>query len=87
MDIRFFNVRDQFREMSDQRLANVLAWNYFYTMVEMISASPFYPIRVFTTDQVATESLAISATDGNYTPGTVVNIPATVSGGIGTYHQ
>lgn len=87
MDIRFFNVRDQFREMSDQRLANVLAWNYFYTMVEMISASPFYPIRVFTTDQVATMNLAISAEGGTYTPGTVVNISATVSGGTGTYRQ
>lgn len=87
MDIRFFNVRDQFREMSDQRLANVLAWNYFYTMVEMISASPFYPMRVFTTDQVATESLTISAKGGAYTPGTVTNIQATVTGGTGAYHQ
>lgn len=87
MDIRFFNVRDQFREMSDQRLANVLAWNYFYTMVEMISASPFYPIRVFTTDAVATETLTITAKGGTYKPGTVVSIPATVTGGTGTYHQ
>lgn len=87
LDVRFFNVRDQFREMSDQRLANVLAWNYFYTMVEMISASPFYPIRVFTTDEVATESLSISASGGTYTPGTVVSIPATVTGGSGSYHQ
>lgn len=87
LDIRFFNVRDQFREMSDQRLANVLAWNYFYTMVEMISASPFYPIRVFTTDVVATQSLTISAKEGTYTPGTVVNIPATVTGGTGKYRQ
>lgn len=87
MDIRFFNVRDQFREMSDQRLANILSWNYFYTMVEMISASPFYPIRVFTTDTVATTSLSITANGGNYTPGEVVTIPATVTGGMGIYHQ
>lgn len=87
LDIRFFNVRDQFREMSDQRLANVLAWNYFYTMVEMISASPFYPIRVFTTDAVATQTLAISAEPGTYTPGTVVNIEASVKGGTGKYRQ
>lgn len=87
MDIRFFNCRDQFREMSDQRLANILSWNYFYTMVEMISASPFYPIRVFTTDTVATSSLSITASGGTYTPGTVVDIPATVTGGTGTYHQ
>lgn len=89
MDIRFFNVRDQFREMSDQRLANILSWNYFYTMVEMVSASPFYPIRVFTTDTVATSSLGINASNATYTKGTgeVITIPATVTGGTGTYHQ
>lgn len=87
MDIRFFNVRDQFREMSDQRLANILSWNYFYTMVEMISASPFYPLRVFTTDTVATSSLSITATGGTYNQGEVITIPATVTGGTGTYHQ
>lgn len=87
MDIRFFNCRDQFREMSDQRLANILSWNYFYTMVEMISASPFYPIRVFTTETVATASLSITASGGTYTPGTVVDVPATVTGGTATYHQ
>lgn len=87
MDIRFFNCRDLFREMSDQRLANILSWNYFYTTVEIISASPFYPMRVFTTDTVATSSLSITASGGTYTPGTVVDIPATVTGGTGTYHQ
>lgn len=87
MDIRFFNVRDQFREMSDQRLANILSWNYFYTMVEMISASPFYPMRVFTTDTVATSSLSIAANGGTYNQGEVITIPATVTGGTGTYHQ
>lgn len=87
MDVRFFNVRDQFREMSDQRLANILSWNYFYTVVEMVSASPFYPMRVFTTDTVATSSLSITASNANYTAGEVVTIPATVTGGTGTYHQ
>lgn len=87
MDVRFFNVRDQFREMSDQRLANILSWNYFYTMVEMVSASPFYPMRVFTTDTVATSSLSITASNTTYTAGEVVTIPATVTGGTGTYHQ
>lgn len=87
MDVRFFNVRDQFREMSDQRLANILSWNYFYTVVEMVSASPFYPMRVFTTDTVATSSLSITASNATYTAGEVVTIPATVTGGTGTYHQ
>ena len=64
-----------------------LSWNYFYTMVEMISASPFYPIRVFTTDTVATSSLSITASGGTYTQGEIITIPATVTGGTGTYHQ
>ena len=85
-DVRFFNCRDQFREMSDQRLANILSWNYFYTMVEMISPSPFFPIRVFTTDTVADTGVTVTVTGGTYTPGTTVEVPYTVTGGTGTYH-
>lgn len=83
-DIRFFNAREQFREMSDQRLANILSWNYFYTMVEMISPSPFYPIRVFTTDEV-NEPTGITFSAGNYTAGTEQELTATLTGGAGTY--
>lgn len=86
VDARFFNCREQFREISDQRLANILSWNYFYTMVEMISASPFYPIRVFTTDQVA-EPTTLTVTAGTYTAGGEVQVKAALSGGTGTYHQ
>lgn len=85
-DVRFFNVRDQYREMTDQRLANVLSWNYFYTMVEMISASPFYPIRVFTTDKVV-ENPTISVTATQYTPGETVDLGVKVTGGTGTQHE
>lgn len=85
-DVRFFNCREQFREMSDQRLANILSWNYFYTMVEMISPSPFFPIRVFTTDVVANSGVTVTVTGSNYTPGTTVKVPYTVTGGTGTYH-
>lgn len=83
-DVRFFNVRDQLKEMSDQRLANVLSWNYFYTQVEMISASPFYPIRVFTTDAVVKDP-TIAITTGTYTPGQTKEIIVTLTGGTGTY--
>ena len=86
VDARFFNCREQFREISDQRLANILSWNYFYTLVEMISASPFYPIRVFTTDQVATPT-AITFNAGTYTAGGETSLSATLTGGTGTYHQ
>lgn len=85
-DVRFFNCRDQFREMSDQRLANILSWNYFYTMVEMISPSPFFPIRVFTTDTVANTGVTVKVTGRTYTPGTTVEVPYSVTGGTGTYH-
>lgn len=89
VDVRFFKVREQLREISDQRLANVLSWNYFYTLFEMVSASPFYPIRVFTTDVVATSNLTITANSGTYNSDldNEVEIPATVTGGTGTYHQ
>lgn len=63
LDIRFFNCRQQFREMTAQQLANILKWNYFYTNVEMISASPFYPIRVFTTDTIS-DTLTINLKSG-----------------------
>lgn len=85
-DVRFFNVRDQFNEMTDQRLANVLSWNYMYTQVEMVSASPFYPIRVFTTDKVV-DTPTLNVTDGTYTPGQTQEVKVTVTGGTGTYHQ
>lgn len=85
-DVRFFNVRDQFKEMTDQRLANVLSWNYFYTQVEMVSASPFYPIRVFTTDTVV-QNPTITIVDGTYTAGDTVEVAVSVTGGTGTYHQ
>ena len=87
--VRFFKVREQLREISDQKLANVLSWNYFYTLFEMVSASPFYPIRVFTTDAVATSGLTISVNPGTYKSDldNEVKIPATVTGGTGTYHQ
>lgn len=85
-DVRFFNVRDQFKEMTDQKLANVLSWNYFYTQVEMVSASPFYPIRVFTTDSVV-ETPTLTVATGTYTAGQTQEVEVTVSGGTGTYHQ
>lgn len=85
-DVRFFNVRDQFKEMTDQKLSNVLSWNYFYTQVEMVSASPFYPIRVFTADTVV-ETPSLSVATGTYTAGHTQEVAVTVSGDTGTYHQ
>lgn len=86
-DIRFFRVRDQFREISDQKLANILSWNYFYTMVEQVSLSPFYPIRVFTTDTVPVESDTTTVTfnAGTYTQGTEQKLTASVTVSGKTY--
>lgn len=85
-DVRFFNVRDQFKEMTDQKLANVLSWNYFYTQVEMVSASPFYPIRVFTTDTVV-EKPTLTVATGTYGTGLTQEVEVTVSGDTGAYCQ
>lgn len=84
-DVRFFRIREQFKRFTHQEIANTLNWNHFYTVVEMISASPFYPICVFTTDQVAQET-TVTASAQTYTPGEDVKIVASLTGGTGTYH-
>lgn len=89
LDVRFFNCRDQFREMTSQQLPNILKWNYFYTLVEMISASPFYPIRVFTTDTIS-EKLTITVNNeagSVLTPNTNISLTQYVTSvtGTGTY--
>lgn len=84
-DVRFFRIREQFKRFTHQEVANTLNWNHFYTVVEQISASPFYPICVFTTDQVATET-TVTASAQTYTAGEEVKIVASLTGGTGTYH-
>lgn len=85
VDIRFFRIRDQFKRFTHQEVANTLNFNHFYTVSEMISASPFYPICVFTTDQVAQET-TVTAESQTYTPGENTKIVASLTGGDGTYH-
>lgn len=84
-DVRFFRIREQFKRFTHQEVANTLNWNHFYTVVEQISASPFYPICVFTTDQVARDT-SVTASAQTYTPGEDVKIVASLTGGGGTYH-
>lgn len=52
----------------------------------MVSASPFYPIRVFTTDTVV-EAPTLSVKKGTYTAGQTQEVEVTVTDGTGTYHQ
>lgn len=80
VDIRFFQVRDHFRQLTDQMLATILAWNFFYTIAEMISPSPFYPVRVFTTEDVSTSGQSIECTETKYSAGSVKDIVASATG-------
>lgn len=84
-DVRFFRIREQFKRFTHQEVANQLNWNHFYTVVEQISASPFYPICVFTTEQVATET-TVTASAQTYTAGGETKIVASLTGGTGAYH-
>lgn len=64
LDIRCFRVRDHFREIGYTNNVGSLFYNYFLTIFEMISFSPFYPIRVFTSDNVGLTSIApVNITD------------------------
>lgn len=78
-DIRFFNVREQFREFTDNMNGASLNWNYFYTVVEMISASPFYPCVVFTTD-ASTVTTVTGTNITGYTAGTEYTLAYTITG-------
>lgn len=83
-DIRFFNVREQFREFTDNYNGASLNWNYFYTVVEMISASPFYPCVVFTTEDVSVTT--ITGTDiADYVAGSEYTLQYEVAGATGKY--
>lgn len=83
-DIRFFNVREQFREFTDNYNGASLNWNYFYTLVEMISASPFYPAVVFTTQ--ASDVTGITGTNiTGYAPNTEYTLEYTITGTSGNY--
>lgn len=78
-DMRFFNVRENFKTMSDSKNGAALTWNYFYTISEMFSYSPFFPVIVFTTENItSTEINAINVT--NVKKGADVEIKANVTG-------
>ena len=59
-DMRFFNVRENFRTLTDSRNGAALTWNYFYTMSEMFSYSPFFPCIIFTTDTVGLTTVSVT---------------------------
>ncbi|UWI19691.1 MAG: hypothetical protein [Bacteriophage sp.] len=72
VDKRFFKIREQYRMMVQDNVNRGLRWNSTYTVKEMFSYSLFYPIIVFTTEEVVASE--INATDvENATVGTDVD--------------
>lgn len=84
LDIRFFRCRNQFREISYAYNSASLFYNYFLTLSEQISASPFYPMRIFTSDTVGLESIA-GKNVSNAKAGTTVDINVTETAGGNAY--
>lgn len=57
VDKRFFKIREQYRLMVQDNVNRGLRWNSTYTVKEMFSYSLFYPIIVFTTEDVLISSM------------------------------
>lgn len=81
-DMRWFKVRENFRTMSDSRNGAALTWNYFYTLSQMYSYSPFFPMIIFTTAENAVETITVEDTTAS--KGTTVEIKASASNSGGT---
>lgn len=77
-DRRWFRIRDNYRTMSNQGNGASLTWNYFYTVSEMFSVSPFMPAVVFTKETPGVTSITINTTE--YTAGSQVKLDCTVVG-------
>lgn len=78
VDKRFFKIREQYRLMVQDNVNRGLRWNNTYTVKEMFSYSLFYPIIVFTTENVLVSS--INATNkGSVKAGTDVDFSANFS--------
>lgn len=82
-DMRFFNVREQYRIMGEAQNPTGLYWNTFYTLSEMFSYSPFFPVIALTTDTVSVTS--ISTQDVTADKGAQVNLVTSVTGSNGAY--
>ena len=78
-DMRFFNVRENFKTLSDSKNGAALSWNYFYTVSEMFSYSPFFNCIAFTKDAVDL-SPVISVENATTTRNSTVTLKIDVSG-------
>lgn len=84
VDRRWFRIRDQFRTFTEQYNAASLNHNFFYTVSEMFSISPFMPCIVFSDKQNSATAITLTAPT-TYNPSDVVELSATVTGTAGTY--
>lgn len=78
VDKRFFKIREQYRMMVQDNVNRGLRWNSTYTVKEMFSYSPFYPIIVFTTESVVVSGINATA-KGNVSVGSDVDFSANFS--------
>lgn len=60
VDKRFFKIREQYRMMVQDNVNRGLRWNSTYTVKEMFSYSLFYPVIVFTTNDVLVPAITSS---------------------------
>lgn len=82
-DMRWFKVRENFRTMSDSRNGAALTWNYFYTLSQMYSYSPFFTMIAFTDEDMASD-VTITVTDTTASKSSTVAITAVASSASGT---
>lgn len=82
-DARWFNVRDQLKTFtSNNGNGAALSWNYFYTVQQMFSYSPFFPAIVFTTENFSVTGITVNdVTDAR--PGTIVEVTALATAAAG----
>lgn len=82
-DARWFKVRDQFKTFtSNNGNGAALNWNYFYTVRQMFSYSPFFPAVVFTTEDFSVESITVTDV-ADAKPGTIVAVTALATAAVG----
>ena len=81
-DMRWFKVRENFRTMSDSRNGAALTWNYFYTLSQMYSYSPFFAMIAFTDEDMTTDTV-ITVEDTKATKASAVEVKATATSASG----
>lgn len=82
-DMRWFKVRENYRTMSDSKNGAALTWNYFYTLSQMYSYSPFFPMIVFSTSANALGTITVDNATAHKGETVSISASASDSGGSG----